>query len=88
MKKYLLQTLRQDGAGNDGPSCTLAAAQQIIDAYGFADCSGDRHAAFDVGAFGRVEPLTHVPAAKAPFNYHQFVDSKGEVVFDGFSAEH
>ncbi len=88
MKKYLLQTLRHDDTGSGQPSVTLATAQQIIEAYGFADCSGDEHAVFDISVFDRAERLTHVPAVTAPFNNHKFVNSEGEVIFDGFSTEH
>lgn len=87
MKKYLLQ-VRHDDAGSGEPFTMLATARQIIDAYGFDDCSGDRHAAFDASTFGQVEPLTHISATTAPFNYHKFVNSRGKVVFDGFSEEH
>jgi len=85
MKKYLVQT-RCDGE----VSGSMNAPAEIIEMFGFADCTGCEYEVFDVSdEFGKVVKLEYIPAVSAPFNYHTFVSSAtGEVVFEGYSTEH
>lgn len=63
-------------------------AEDIIERYGFRDCTDQELHVFRANKFGTVEPLRYIPADHAPFNYHKFVDTLGHVVFEGFSTEH
>lgn len=85
MKKYLLQTRFPDevvGASMEYP-------HHIIEAYGFRDCTDFEYEVYSVNSFGEIIKLEHIPAVKAPFNYHQFLNPKtGEVEFEGYSTEH
>lgn len=85
MKKYFVQTRYDDGE----VGLSVNTADQIIEMQGFTDCSGCDYEVFKSEEFGKLVRLEHVPASKAPFNYHVWVDSEtGEVEIEGFSSEH
>lgn len=84
MKQYLLQTRYEDGT----VFASVENEFRIINAFGFTDCTGYEHEVFAVDEFGKVEKLTHEPATSAPFNFHRFLNGKGEVEFEGYSTEH
>lgn len=69
-------------------SLAVKTDDEIIEAFGFRDCTDCDYRVFRAKEFGVVEPLRHIPADHALFNYHKFVDSHGVVVFAGFSAAH
>ncbi len=85
MKKYLVQTRHDDGE----VSGSMNAPAEIIEMFGFTDCTGCEYEVFDVSEFGKVVRLEYCPATSAPLNYHCFVSTAtGEVMFDGYSTEH
>jgi hypothetical protein len=85
MKQYFVQTINSDGE----VSLSVNTENQIIEMFGFRDCTGCEYEVYDGGEFGKIVKLDHLPALSAPFNYHQFVNSEtAELAFDGFSAEH
>lgn len=85
MKKYFVQQLDTDGV----VSLSVNTANQIVDMFGFRDCSGCEYEVFAADEFGRVVRLYHVPAKVAPFNYHVFCNEEtGEVEIEGYSPEH
>lgn len=82
---YLVQTLYPDG--NLGVE--LKYPQEIITMFGMRDCTDCEHEVFDIIDFGNVVKLEHIPAVKAPYNFHQFVNPvTGEIEFEGYSPEH
>ena len=85
MTKYFVQTQYPDGTVGISVNTDI----QIIDMFGFRDCSDCEFEVFKSEEFGKVVKLYHVPAVKAPFNYHVFCNSEtGEVEFEGYSSEH
>ena len=84
MKKYFVQ---QKGPDGEVTGC-MVNAQGVIDMFGFRDCSGCEFEVYDIGKFGELEKLTHIPATSAPFNFHQFNRSNGKIAIAGFSPEH
>lgn len=85
MKKYIVQTKNPDGE----ISLSVNTAQQIIDFFGFQDCTDCDYAVFKIEDFGKLVLLEYVPATSAPFNHHVLVNSEtGEVEIEGDSAEH
>lgn len=86
MKKYFVQTKYPDGEIGG----SMHTAQQIIDMFGFRDCTDCEFEVFDITvAFGSMVRLIHEPAVSAPFNFHSFINSAtNEVEFEGYSPEH
>lgn len=85
MMKYFVQTKYDDGEIGG----SMNTAPQIIEMFGFRDCTDCEYQVYDVSEFGKVVELLHIPAISAPFNYHTFVSSRtGEVIFEGYSQEH
>lgn len=82
--KYLVQCQYPDGS----ISCEMCSDVQIIEMFGFRDCTDCEYEVYDVSRFGAAEKLVHKPAMEAPFNYHEFCDSHGTVLFSGYSSEH
>lgn len=85
MKKYFVQIRYPDGdIGMD-----VCSAREIIEMFGFRDCTDCEYEVFDGTVLGSMIRLIHEPAVSAPFNYHQFINSAThEVEFEGFSKEH
>ena len=85
MKKFFVQTLHPDGE----ITLSVKTGSEIINGYGFRDCSDCEYQVFMADEFGKVVPLFYVPPRKAPYNSHVFCNSEtGEVVIEGFSPEH
>lgn len=85
MKQYFVQTKYEDG----GIVTSLRTERQILEMFGFRDCTNEEYAVFDVSEFGKVKKLEYKPAMHAPYNFHTFIDPEtGKVEFDGFSAPH
>lgn len=85
--KYLLQIKHPDGT----VSAELYFEQQIIDLYGFRDCSSDEYEVYDISIFGRALKLEEKSDSFGEPNYHRFCLPKslgGSTVFSGFSPEH
>lgn len=83
--KYFVQQLDPDGV----ISLSVNTADQIIDMFGFRDCTDCEYEVFKADEFGKLVRLQHVPAMQAPFNWHTFINTEtGEVEFEGFSPEH
>lgn len=85
-KKYFVQTKYPDGELGG----SMNTASQIIDMFGFRDCTDCDFEVFDITvAFGSMVRLIYEPATKAPFNYHRFINSATKYIeFEGFSPEH
>ena len=84
MKKYIVQTRNEDGA----VSLSANTAEQIVNFYGFSDCSGCDFHVFDGSVFGEMVELVHEVGRTEP-NYHSFIrPDTGRIEFDGYSAEH
>lgn len=81
-EKYLVQT------NCDGEvSASMKTPTEIIEMFGFMDCSGCEYEVFDVSEFGAAIRLEHTVSATP--NYHIFASTTtGEVMFEGYSAEH
>lgn len=86
MKKYFVQTKYPDGEIGG----SMNTSQQIIDMFGFRDCTDCDFEVFDITvAFGSMVRLIYEPATKAPFNFHRFISSAtNEIEFEGYSPEH
>ena len=85
MKKYFVQTKHPDGEID----LSVNTAAQIIEFFGFRDCTDCEFEVFDGTVFGSMIRLIYEPAAHAPFNFHRFINSATkEVEFEGFSKEH
>lgn len=85
MKKYFVQTKHPDGE----IELSVNTAGQIIEFFGFSDCTGCEFEVFDGTVFGSMIRLVYEPATSAPFNFHRFINSATkQVEFEGFSKEH
>lgn len=85
MKKYFVQIQYEDGH----VALMVQIADQILNIVGMLDCSNDKIEVFDGSTFGEVTKLEYVPATKAPFNFHQFINPKTqETEIEGYSPEH
>ncbi len=85
MKKYFVQTKYPDGE----IGLSVNTASQIIEMFGFQDCTDCELEVFDGTIFGSMVRLVHEPAASAPFNFHRFINSATkEIEFEGLSREH
>jgi len=85
MKKYFVQTKHPDGEID----LSVNTAAQIIEFFGFRDCTDCEFEVFDGTVFGAMIRLIYEPAEHAPFNYHKFINPRtGEVLFAGYSTEH
>lgn len=84
-KKYFVQTLYPDGTVDGG----MHTAGQIIDMFGFRDCTDCEFEVYEIGTFGSMIRLVYEPADSAPFNFHRFINSATKMVeFEGCSKEH
>lgn len=85
IKKYFVQTRYPDGEIGGG----MRTKYQIIDMFGFRDCTDCEFEVYDVSEFGKVVKLEDMPANHTPCNYHCFCNTEtGEVVFEGYSSEY
>ena len=85
MKKYFVQTKHPDGEID----LSVNTAGQIIEFFGFRDCTDCEFEVFDGTVFGSMTRLIYEPAVSAPFNFHRFINSATkQVEFEGFSKEH
>ena len=85
MKLYLVQEKLPDGE----MFAKMKPATEIINDFGFRDCTDAEYEVYDVSEFGKIIKLEHWPAISAPFNYHRFVNPESrKVVFEGYSPEH
>ena len=85
MKRYFVQMMDPTG----DVTLSVNTEPQILNFFGFRDCTDCEYTVFDADEFGKAVKIDHIPASSAPFNYHTFVNSEtGEVVFEGYSDEH
>ena len=64
MMKYLVQCQHPDGS----ISCEMCSDVQIIEMFGFRDCTDCKYVVYDVSQFGVAEELVHKPATEAAFH--------------------
>lgn len=85
MKKYFVQTKYPDGEISGG----MHTPQQIIDMFGFRDCSGCEFEVYDVSEFGKIVKLEEQGDIMSPSNYHRLTNILTEdTVIEGYSPEH
>lgn len=85
MTKYFVQQRDPDGE----VSLSVNTSAQIIEMFGFRDCTDCDFEVFKSEEFGKVVRLEYVPPKGAPFNRHVFINSEtGEVEIEGESTEH
>lgn len=85
--KYLVQCKDPDGNVTFG----LYTEQQVINLYGFRDCSNCEYEVYDVHRFGHAVRLREYCDSHGEPNYHRFCYPKqlgGHIVISGFSPEH
>ena len=83
VKRYVVQTQEPDGT----ISLSLNTPHQIVDFYGFSDCSGCNFDVFDGSKLGEMVKLAHLIGDRP--NHHVFIRSDTEEIeFEGYSTEH
>ena len=83
--KFLVQILYDDGS----IEINTCRPREIIEMFGFRDCTGAEYEVYDASEFGKIVKLDYVPSVSAPFNFHRFINSEtGDVAIAGYSTEH
>lgn len=87
MEKFLVQIRFH---GDPETYASLMTGNQIIDRVGMYDCYDEELKVYRITEFGNIEEIKVYGTwhdMKNPL-YIKGVDSKGEIVFDGFGTDH
>lgn len=83
MKKYFVQQRDPDGV----VTLSVNTDAQIIQMYGFRDCTDCEYEVYVADEFGKVVKLEHSYGKRPNYHYFSRTDT-GEVEFEGESPEH